>query len=138
MTAIRSSVRASDAGIHAVPTRRRADASASARAPIKRLAAESNTTTMLPLRPRAGESSTAGPRDRDAIHDRMAVAGSARRWLWHWLHPVTGTPLAGCAVHVDPVPGALHAEPSGEAYVHGRGSAVCVRVDELVAAGIAH
>lgn len=62
----------------------------------------------------------------------MAVAESARPQLWQWIHPVTGTPFAGRAVHVDPVPDALDAEPSGEAYVRGRGLAVSVRVDELV------
>ncbi len=62
----------------------------------------------------------------------MAVAESAHTQLWQWIHPVTGTPFAGRAVNVDPVPDALHVEPSGAVYVRGRGAAVCVRVDELV------
>lgn len=133
MTAIRSSIRASHTGIHAVPTIRLAGTKNPARAPIKRSPAALNTTTTGPCRRRGGESIEAGPRDHDAIHDRMAVADSARTQLWQWIHPVTGTPFAGRAVHVDPVPDALDAEPvAGEAYVRGGGSAVCVRVDELV------
>ncbi len=89
-------------------------------------------TTTAPFRRPGGKSIEAGPRDQDAIHQRMAVADSARTQLWQWIHPVTGTPFAGRAVHVDPVPDALHVEPVGKAYVRGRELAVCVRVDELV------
>jgi hypothetical protein len=63
----------------------------------------------------------------------MADADPARTQLWQWIHPVTGRPCEGHAVHVDPVPDVLHAEPVGTAYVPGRGSAVRVRVDELPA-----
>lgn len=89
-------------------------------------------TTTEPLRHPGGESIEAGPRDVYAIRDRMAVSVSARTQLWQWIHPVTGTAYAGRAVPVDPVPEALHAAPAGAAYVRDRGSAVCVRVDELV------
>lgn len=136
MPAIRSSSRASHAAMDAVPTNRHAVAKNPARAPINRLSAALNMTTAAPFRRPGGESIEAGPRDRNAIHQRMVVADSARTQLWQWIHPGIGTPFAGRAVHIDPVPDALHVEPVGKAYVRGRGSAVCVRVDELVPARI--
>lgn len=82
--------------------------------------------------PHGGASIDAGPRDPGPIRQRMGVEESARTQLRQWIHPVTGAPFAGRAVHVHLVPDALHAEPVEAAYVRGRGSAVCVRVDEQV------
>jgi hypothetical protein len=132
MTAIHASLQGSHATIGAVPTKGHAVAESPARTPIRSLTAALNTTATEPSRRRGGESIEAGPREHDAIHHRMAVAESARTQLWQWIHPVTGTPFARRAEHLDPVPDALDAAPSGEAYVRGRGSVVCVRVDELV------
>ena len=100
--------------------------------PFHGASAALNRSAMASSPDRGSESIEAGPRDRDRIPERIAVAASARTPFRQWIHPATAKPCAGPVVQVNPVPAARHAAPVGEAYVYGPEAAVCVRVDKRV------